>query len=134
MPRLCCSLALFCCAIASAQSLTVSVVDEHTGRPLKNVPVSIRYNFMEPRRALKGEFKTVKAGLDGRAVFPDVHIPAGGFSVSVFSMGYRSAELEPVFFPQGTDRQLMNPQFTSLPAQITIRAHKNTLGNPCAGA
>jgi hypothetical protein len=43
-------LVLFCCGIASAQSLTVSVVDEHTGKPLKNVDVSIRYNFMEPRK------------------------------------------------------------------------------------
>ncbi len=110
----------------SAQSLTVHVVDAHTDAPLKNVSVTILYNFMMPRRAQKGEVQTLKTGLDGKVTFADLHIPAGGFSVSVFSMGCLPNELEPVFLPEAISK-LQNPTFNALPAEVTIRAHKTSL-------
>jgi hypothetical protein len=59
---------------------------------------------MMPRRAQKGEVQTLKTGLDGKVTFADLHIPAGGFSVSVFSMGCLPNELEPVFLPEAISK------------------------------
>ena len=121
-------LVLWACGFAAgAQSLTVHVVDAKTGKPLKGAPVSIRYNFLEPRKARKGEVLEQKTDSDGKALFESLQMPAGGFSVSVFSMGYLPNELEPVFFPSASKAQnLQNPTHTQLPAEVTIRAHKTS--------
>jgi hypothetical protein len=120
---------LWGCASLGAQTLTVHTVREATGKPISGVPVTIRYNFLEPRGAKKGEVKTVKSDSNGMAVFPDLHLDTGGFSVSVFSMGFRSGGLEPVFFPEGAaSPKLSNPTYSKLPAEVTIVAHRNSFG------
>jgi hypothetical protein len=50
--------------------------------------------------------------------------------VNVFSMTFGTDGLEPVFFipAEASPKPLLNPTFTSLPADVTIRAHKRGLG------
>jgi hypothetical protein len=114
-------------AMSSAQSLTVHTLDEKTGRPMKGVPVTIRMNFMEPRKAKKGEVITIKSDEGGKTEFSNLTLNNGGFDVSVFSMSLQGVGLPPVFFPPDVvDKKLMNPTYTSLPADITVRVHRRS--------
>jgi hypothetical protein len=106
--------------------LTVHAVDEITGKPLKDVPVTIRYNFSDPSRAGKRELRTIKTGADGKAIFNNLTLDAGGFRVSVFSKDFRSCGLDPVFLPPTTetDPKCLYPVFHVLPAEIWIKVHR----------
>lgn len=113
-------------AAAVAQTLTVHTVEEGTGKPEKGVPVTIRYNFMEPRKALKGEVQTIVSGADGRAIFKGVRLVPGGFDVFVFSMAYQGLGPQPVFYScdAGSSEKLGNPLCCDLLADIAIRVHR----------
>jgi hypothetical protein len=115
---------------ALGQSLTVHTVSEQTGRPISGVPVTIRQNFLEPRRAKKGEVQTVNTDAEGKARFENLSLTKGGFSVSVFSMIYQGLGKQPVFFPpeEASSVGLSNPILTSLPAEVTIQVHRRSLG------
>ena len=106
--------------------MTVHAVDQITGKPLKDVPVTIRYNFTDPRRPKKRELRTIKTGADGKATFDNLTIDAGGFSVSVFSEDFRSSGLDPVFLPPTTetDPKCSYPVFHVLPDEIWIKVHR----------
>ncbi len=115
---------------AFAQSLVVHTVDQQTGKPLSGVPVTIRQNFLEPRRAKKGEVQTVKTDAEGKARFQNLSLTKGGFSVFVFSMNYQGIGMQPVFFPpdEASTVKLSNPILTSLPTEVTIQVHKRSVG------
>jgi 5-hydroxyisourate hydrolase-like protein (transthyretin family) len=115
---------------APCQSLIVHTVDEQTGKPRSGVPVTIRENSLEPRGAKKGEVQIVLTDVDGKAVFQNLSLKKGEFSVYVFSMSYQGLGKQPVFFPpdEAASAKLSNPTLTSLPAEVTIQVHKRTFG------
>jgi 5-hydroxyisourate hydrolase-like protein (transthyretin family) len=115
---------------ALAQSLIVHTVDQQTGKPLSGVPVTIRQNFLEPRRAKKGEVQTAETDAEGKACFQKLSLTKGGFTVFVFSMNYQGIGMQPVFFPPdgASTVKLSNPVFTSLPTEITLQIHRRSFG------
>lgn len=127
IPLACMLLMMLSTAACSAQALVVHTVDSRNGKPLAHIPVTIRYNFLEPRKARKDEVITVTSDQDGEAIFPSLLLSAGGFSVSVWSTSVCPEGLEPAFFPLGgAPPKFHNPIYTSLPAEITLRARRRT--------
>jgi hypothetical protein len=106
--------------------LTVHAVDEFTGKPLQDVPVTVRYNFPDPGRPRKRQLRTIKTGADGKAIFDNLTLETGGFSVSVFCEDFRSSGLDPIFLPPATetDPQCSYPVFHVVPAEIWIKVHR----------
>jgi hypothetical protein len=106
--------------------LTVYAVDEFTGKPLQDVPVTIRYNFPDPGRPRKRQLRTIKTGADGKAIFDNLTLDTSGFSISVFSRDFRSSGLDPVFLPPATQTPptCSYQVFHVLPAEICIKVRR----------
>jgi hypothetical protein len=122
---------IFLFAVSSyAQDVTVHVVEEYTKHPLKDIYLNLRIDCENPHRPKALQQKT---DATGTAVFQSVSIAEEPVCIDLFSIEYAYAprQLDYVFIsPDKADhyQKSLNPIITTLPAEITFRVRKRSLG------
>jgi hypothetical protein len=117
-------------SLCLAQDITVHVVESGTLKPIPGIDLNLRIDCMNPKRPKAFQQRTDPAGV---AVFRAVSLKTDPICIDLFSIAYRSLDLDAVFAsPYDAERlksadKMKNPIITSLPAEVTFHVRKRTL-------
>lgn len=113
-----------CCA---AQGLTVKLIDEATGRPVRNALVRLRYGCWHSMRPIE---LTERTDATGNAIFASASL--GQYEFCVFpDYKFDSQEGQILFVPPsapGEYSKYLGKLVTALPAVVTFHVRRLTVG------
>ena len=112
-----------------AQDITVHVMEENSGKPVRGITLNLRRRTFHMDRP-DSEQKTTDRS--GTAVFNAEQLSSIPFSIDLFSIPYSQTNLDFIFMtPESAlERKALhwtNPVITALPANITFQVKKRTL-------
>lgn len=113
-----------CC---TAQSLTVKLIDEGTGRPVRNALVRLHYGCEHSMRPIELIERT---DATGNAIFTSVSLSQYEFCVFP-DYKFDSQERQFLFVPPSTAGEYskyLGKVFTALPAAVTFHVRRLTVG------